>query len=190
MASKTQICNRALVLLGLSRLTDVETDSTETSEICNLVFDDLVDEVLSSGAWSNATFRAALNALDETPTYQYTYAFQLPTLPKILKVISVNEDSPGEVEYRIENGKLLTDESSISIKYIGRLTSTEDFGPYITRALIRRIALEISYTSVGRSDMTAMLQEDYARTLVECLANDNQQGTRPSIVANDLDEVR
>lgn len=189
MASKAEICNLALVRLGANTITSL-TDGTQTANLCNTVFDTLADEVMMEGPWTSTIRRADLNQLTTTPAFEYSYQYQLPTDPFCLKVLNVYSLSPSEEDYVIEDDKLLSDESSISIRYIGRLTDTGDWDPYLTRAFIARLASELAYPLTGKSDKAAFELERYRLFLAEGLAINNQQGTIQVMDSADLITVR
>lgn len=173
MASEVEICNVALSRLGASRITSL-TEGTSEAKLCNTVFDDVVEEVMNEGAWTTLIRRADLNRLTVAPEFEYSYQFQLPTDPKILRIISTNDDySP----YSIEGDKLLTDNSSVKIKYIARITDTNEFGPNLQRAVLSRLTAELCYPITGSKDMSEQLYNKYLSDLSSALSADGQQGS-------------
>ena len=189
MASKPQICNMALSRLGASTITSL-TDATTEAKLCNTLFDDLADRVMIQGSWATTIKREELARTVETPEFGFTYAFQLPTSPKCLKVLNVNTSVPGDIEYKIEGDKLLTDESSIKIRYIGRLEDTEDYGTLLTEAVEILLASYLAMSITGDSRLAARLREEYQAIISLNLAIDGQQGSKGDVVANDLTVVR
>ena len=101
MASKVKICNLALSRIGASRITSL-TDGTVESTLCNVLYDDMAEEVMSEGSWSSTIARSALNVTTNTPAFGFSYEFQLPTVPRTLKILNINEDTVGDYDFRIE----------------------------------------------------------------------------------------
>lgn len=189
MTSQVQICNLALSRLGASTITSL-TDNTTEAKLCNTFFTDLADEVMVEGSWSSTITRASLARTTNTPAFGYTYEFQLPVDPKCLKVLSIDEEQSGSVDYRIEGDKLLSNESTMKIRYIARLTDTEDWDAFLQRAFISRLASELAYPLTGDARKAEAEFERYQLFVQQGLAQDGQQGSKDSVVATDLIDVR
>jgi hypothetical protein len=189
MASKVQICNLALTRIGASTITSL-SDGTRESNLCNTIYDSIAEEVMSEGEWSVCTFRTTLNQTTNTPTYDYTYEYQLPTNPRVLKFIEISGDRLNDLEYDIEEDKLLTNESTVKCKYVGFLEDTSKYGPYLKKAIISRLAQELSYTITGSSANSDRLYQRYQKDLDYGLALDGQQGSGVFIYTDDLTKVR
>lgn len=189
MASTVQICNLALSRLGANTITSL-TDGTTEAKLCNTFFSVLADEVMVEGSWSTTIKRASLARTTNTPAFGYTYEYQLPVDPKALKILNIDEIQPGSTEYKIEGDKLLTDSSSIKIRYIAKLEDTEDWGPLLTRAFTARLASELAYALTGDNSKADIEFRRYQLFVQEGLALDNQQGSKQTIIAPDLTDVR
>ena len=189
MASKVDICNFALSRLGSSSITSL-TDNTIEAKACNLLYDDLADEVMVEGEWTTTVVRTDLAQTTNTPTYEFSLEYQLPVSPFALRVLSIDEGIPGANNYRIEGDKLLTNLTSVNIRYIGRITDTQQYGVLLQRAIVARLALELSYRLTGDKAFSATLQDQYNNVLASNLSADNQQGHKDVVVTPDLDEVR
>lgn len=189
MASKVQICNMALSKLGANSITSL-TDGTTESILCNTFFEDLAKRVMVQGSWTSTITRVSLARTTTTPTYDYTYEYQLPVSPKCLKVLDVDEETPGTIDYRIEGDKLLTDESSIKIRYIAYLTNSEDYGVLLTECIEILLAVYLCIPLTGNSQLSIALKEEYMERINNNLAIDGQQGDKPVISNIDLIEIR
>lgn len=189
MASKVQICNLALAKLGAARITSL-TDGTETANLCNTLYDDIADEVMSEGPWSSTISRATLAADVTSPTYGYTHQFTLPTDPYCLRVLDISEDISGQYDFKIEGRKLLANISTMSIRYIGRITDTESYDQGLKDAIVTRLASELAYAITGNRTLAAQLADLYQRSLQNGLARDSQQGSTELTVSNDLTDPR
>lgn len=181
--SKVQVCNRALVLIGESTIQSFQ-DGTAEAQKCNLIYDDVVEEVLSEGEWITATTRASLNKTNNTPVYGFKNEFQLPTLPPVVKVISLNGSREMDIPYAIEGDKLLTDESTAEITYVGFLDNPSDYGPYLTRVIVVRLAADLAYLFSGSTSLQQRMFQMYRVELDKALSTGGQQGS-PGIIHND-----
>lgn len=189
MASKVQICNLALARLGASRITSL-SDNTNEAKLCNLMYDDLAEEVMSEGAWSSTIKRASLAKTTNTPAFGFTDEFQLPTDPFCLRVLAINDLTPGDYDYRIEGDKLLANISTMKIKYIGRLTDTQSYDPMLKRAIVSRLAAELAYPITGNLQTANAMQEIYRLHIVDGLAADGTQGSTEDVFRSDSVDVR
>lgn len=189
MASLVEICNFALSRLGADRITSL-SDNTQSAKLCNVFIDDVVREVMTEGDWTTLIRRQALVQTSNTPTYGYDYEFQLPTNPECLRVLAINEIYVGDYDFRIEDDKLLINESSVSVRFIGRITDPETFGPMLTKAIKTRLTAELAYPITGSDGLTQMWFDKYERELMKALAIDGQQGSPEQTQSNDLDDVR
>lgn len=143
MASVVSICNRALTQLGANLITSLDDNSTE-AKVMDAAFNDALDAMLREARPLCATFRAALAQSSTSPVYGWDYAYQLPTEPYCLAVMEIDE-SVDSTKWTIEGRQLLTDESTVKIKYIGRITDTSKLDSVFVTALAMRLAAETCY---------------------------------------------
>lgn len=180
MASKINICNIALQKVGANRITSLD-DGTAEANFCSTVYDQIVEEVISEGAWSAAIRRASLAQTTNTPAFEYTYEYQLPVDPRCISVVEINACLASEVPYVIEGDKLLCNETSAQIKYTVFLTSSSSYGVFLTSAIVARLAWELSYNFTGNASLVADYEQRYMLQLQKSLASDALQGTADSL---------
>lgn len=149
MASKVDICNLALTRISASRITALDASTVEAKD-CNALYDLIAEEVMSAGPWPSVVKRAELAQLVDAPTYEFSYAYQLPLNPKCLRVLSINESKIGEIPHSIEGTTLLTDESTIKIRYLAYITDTESYDIYLRQAIVDKLSAELTYKITGQ----------------------------------------
>lgn len=189
MSSKVQICNMAISRLSGNTITSLEDNTTE-AKLCNTLFDDLADRAMIQGSWATTITRTALAATTNTPAYGFTHEFQLPVDPKCLKVLDISEEPIGSEEYKIEGDKLLSDSSVMKIRYIARLTDTEDYGPLLTEAIESLLGSYLAIPVAGDKTLAKELKLEYFELTSHNLAIDGQQGSKDIMILNDLTEIR
>lgn len=177
--SKVSICNRALSFIKANnRITDITEDSEE-ARLCNILFDEALDTLLETHPWNFATYRSELAMLATTPTFDYTYAFQLPTDPYCLKVIKVvNGDVYVIDDYEIEGRTLVTNEDSVYVKYIGRVTNYNNLSTLFRTALAYYLASELAEPLTGSTSMGNQMASKFNYYLRKAKANDGSQGKK------------
>lgn len=150
MADKVAICNRALSRLKAPRITTLD-DGTSSANILNIIYDQVAEDVMAMGSWPSVLRRAALAQITTAPAFEYSYAYQLPTDPKFLGLVSINEARPGDIKYTIEGDQLLCNESSANIKYLAFVSSAEQYDVYLRQAITDYLVSEIAYGQTGQS---------------------------------------
>lgn len=189
MTSKVGISNLALSRLGASTITSL-TDGTTEANLCNTFFDELIDRVIMQGRWTSTIKRTSLAKTTNTPAFEFANEFQLPVDPKCLQVLAIDEDTHGTTPYTIEGDKLLTDNSSIKIKYIARITDSEDWDPMLTHAFELLLTSYLALPISGDKAMAQALREEYEQVVQLNLSIDAQQGNGNYPVSDDLTVVR
>ncbi len=70
MASKVEICNSALNMLGANNITDITEDS-KNARLLNQRYDPVRDAIFRSHAWNCLIKRIQLAQDTDTPTHEY-----------------------------------------------------------------------------------------------------------------------
>lgn len=189
MASQVQICNFALSRLASDRIISL-SDQTKAAKECNAIYDIVAEITMSTGPWPSCTKRTTLAQSSTTPDFGFTYQYQLPTDPKCLKVLAINECKLGDYAYAIENGYLLTDLTSVSIQYIMRLTNTEDYDVFLMQAVIEALTAELSYRFTGQSSISKDLTERAEKKIMDLLNQAGVQGSSSDLPSDTFVDIR
>jgi len=187
MASQIDICNRALIRLGAPTITSID-DNTKSAKLCKKLYDMVVSEVHGEGPWSNAVKRVALAQNATAPAFGYDSQYTLPS--DLIKVIAINDITPGDYDHRVENGNLLISLDAVSIQYIALLSTPGSFGNYLTNSIVDLLSAEMAYAFTGNGSLATSLRQNYMSRVRENLAMDNQQGSKDIIQVRDLTDVR
>ena len=190
MASKVAIANFALAgELSKDQITAL-TDNTKAAKLVNLMFDDVAKEVMTLGVWSSATSRQTLAQDATAPGWQYLYRYTLPTSPKFLGLLKINELRPGDYPHSIESGYLLTDETTVKIQYKSWQTDTEKWDSMLQRCVVLKLAERLCYTLTGNVQLKQTLLGEFEAALRIGLGVDGQnQGDDDLTVTDDLKDV-
>jgi hypothetical protein len=168
--SKTSICNKALRKLGANPLMNVDTDNTKPATLCKASYDDVLQEVLRMHNWNFAIFRQSL-VLDasNSPIYEFSNRFILPTIPIFIRLLSVENN----IEYRLENNFLLTNESSVNIRFIGKETDPNKYDSLFIECFSSRLSYEIGYSITSDEARIARIKRDFIESLSLARGRDN-----------------
>lgn len=161
MASKVAIANMALVgELSQEQITSL-LDNTRGAKLANLLYDSVAKEVMTEVEWSSASFRQTLAQDVTAPEFGFAFRYVLPNDPLFLGMIKINELRAGEITFAIEDGYLLTDDSTAKIKYKGFQTNTEAYDSMLERAIVLNLAHKMCYTLTGNMKLKEMLVNQY-----------------------------
>lgn len=204
MASEVSICNNALVQLGAEDLLISLEDNTKAGRLCNAMYEMVRDEVLTSFVWNSALKQAQLAALVETPTYEYSYAFQLPVdclrvikigIPETAANAYLDTDPFGyhhwqPVKWRRFGRKVYSNVSPLHITYVYKVTDPEEMDPMLRDAISARLAWKIAYDLTGSRGKEQDMKQNFAFILEEAMICNSLEGSTDSYNAMALLVVR
>lgn len=156
MATQLSICNNALYLVGADEMNTLE-DETREARVCNAIYPETKDALISRYPWNFSLAQVQLARLSATPLFDYTYAYQLPTSPKCLRVLRKNARNN---DYRTFEDMLFTDDDAVEIIYQFSPAETT-FPAYVTRCLEYEMAKILAL---------ALLQDESQATVFDKLA--------------------
>tara|TARA_S200002703_G_scaffold110664_1_gene96286 strand:+ start:1183 stop:1779 length:597 start_codon:yes stop_codon:yes gene_type:complete len=197
MPSVVDICNEAMDLLGAATITSL-TENSKEARLCNRRFETVRDAVLRSHPWNTAITRAEIAKDSAAPAFGFSYQYTLPTDPYCLRVLSFwnsNVDSEiaaydSQVMYKIEGRKILSDEGTCKITYIGRITDTEQYDAMLSNTIAHRLAAETAYAITGSTTVAQQMQALYEQRLREARSMDAMEGYPDKIIADDFVNIR
>ena len=145
-SSETKICNQALGIIGSLRINNL-SDNTESSPQaiqCRLHYEPTRDALLRSHNWRFAVARAVLSEDTTSPDFEYSNQFILPTDFLALRSVwgGTFTGKKTAFSYAIEGQRLLTNDSSLSLKYTRKVTDAAQFDPLFIKVLAAQLADE------------------------------------------------
>lgn len=176
--SEVQICNNALIKLGADTITSL-SDDTKAARLCNKMYSIVRDDLLRSHLWNFAIEREALAQLSTNPDFGYTYQYQLPS--DCLRVLRIKDS---RAEYRIEGRKLLTDENTVNLIFIKRVTDTSQFDASFADLLALKLAVEIGYAITNSGSIVQGLNDLFERRYRRAKMIDAQEDSGYSLLTD------
>lgn len=164
--SNTELVNLALIPLGKARISSLATDQGESAKICRDKWPEVRDAVLRGNDWRCLIKRTQLAREAAAPAFGYLYQYALPV--DYFRMLNLSVTA---AVWEIEGRVLLTDEETVSIRYIGYDTNTDPvalFDPLLTTALAARMAAEIA-PALDSADRVAEMWALYDRKLAEAV---------------------
>jgi hypothetical protein len=175
MASVVDICNSALNALGASTIISL-TENSKNARLCNQRYEPVRDAVFRSHPWNCLQKRVELAKDTTAPVFEFSNAYTLPADSlRILK--SENSNLSNNEKFRIEGKKLLTNEDTIKILYVAKITDTTQYDTSLIETLSAKLAAELCYPITQSSTLMDRMFALYESKLKEARFNDATEGT-------------
>ncbi len=171
--SITSLCNQALRKAGEQTIMSLDEDS-KNAKLCNEFYEQVLEEVLRSHDWNCASFRTELAEDIDSPAYGWENSFPLPTSPRCLRVIRMEYT---DYEWAIEGRKLLTDEDTAKILYIGYVDDPNDLDALCRKVFVLELAVAIAYTLVENGAILNVLMPQLKNAWEMARSMDSHEGT-------------
>tara|TARA_R110000824_G_scaffold82437_2_gene206662 strand:+ start:532 stop:1134 length:603 start_codon:yes stop_codon:yes gene_type:complete len=176
--SVVQIVNNALVKIGANAILTLTEDS-EAARAANLIYEQIRDACIRDHVWNFAVNRVELAQNSTAPAFEFSYQYNLPS--DCLRVLQMEDMG---MSYKIEGGKLLTDEGTAKILYLARVDDVNLFDSMFVEALSARIAAELAVTLAESNTLYGNMMEMYQRKLADARSMDAQESGYLEIVAD------
>jgi hypothetical protein len=177
MISDKDIANVALTRISADLITSLESDMSRRAVLCRELLPIYKRAILRLHPWSFALKRQELAQVsDQESMWKYTYAYQLPTDPKCLRVLESDADEYG-VPWTIEGGYLVTDNETIIITYIADIEEPGLYDAQFVEVLAARLAWALAKPIAGDDKLLNDCRNEYLLLLGEAQATDGQEQT-------------
>lgn len=176
--SETNLCNMALARLGAKRITDYAADTSVEAIQCRTHYEQARDSLLRAFAWRFATARATLSEDTSAPAFGFEHQYILPT--DFFRLISVYEDyvRPDDVtddSFAIEGNLILSDDTTMKIKYIRKVTEPSEFDPLFAEVLVLSLALSMVMPLSQDKTLRREIQDELRELLSRVRVIDRQE---------------
>lgn len=189
VVNPVSICNSALSKLGAERITSLN-DQTAAGVLCKEQYEKLRDSLLMEHPWKFAIARKSLALTTYVPAYEYEKAFQLPTDVMRILDADLSQQTIGEIHWDMEvdhnTGEryLVTNESTVSIKYI-KFVGEARFTPLFAEVLAGRLAKEFAYPLTQSSTIAQLMAKNYEDMLRNARSFNAMEGSVKQVEADD-----
>ena len=137
MSSKTEILNRAILLIGEPGVTDIESN-VKIARNANQLYDQTRKAVFRAHPWNCLKKRLSLSLTQTTPAFGWDYQFDLPG--DYIRMLCVEDDLP----YSIEGKFLLSNYDTFKIAYVCNELDTTVYDPLLLDAFATRLAVDLA----------------------------------------------
>lgn len=142
MASKVEIANRALQILGAKRIVSLTEDSRNARAI-NAAYEPVKKAELRKHPWSFAIQRTQLAADANAPAFTRSNAFPLPS--DYIRILSPDpEVNFNDLDWIIEGRRIITNDSApLDVRYIYDVTDPNTFDTLFRESLAAKLAEQL-----------------------------------------------
>ena len=148
MASVVDICNGALNQLGASTILSLTEDS-KNARLCNARYTQVRDSIFRSHPWNCLQKRVQLPADTATPAWGFSFQYTLPSdCLRVLRILDYDSD------YKVEGRKIVTNNSSMKILYVARITDPNEYDELLRETLSAALAADIAYAVTSSNPLT------------------------------------
>lgn len=148
--TKTDICNKALTLVGAAPITNID-DDTNNARVLSNVYETALRSVLAECKWNFATKRILLSVSTFAPEWSHTgesYSYQRPA--DLIRIFETNDKN---AIWREEGEYIFSDTSGLGIKYVYFLDNPGKYPSYFVDAFVDRLCADIAYMIVNSSTL-------------------------------------
>ena len=185
MASKVEICNSALNMLGANNITDITEDS-KNARLLNQRYEPIRDAVFRTHQWNCLIKRVELAQDTDAPTHEYTKQYTLPSdCLRVLRIGGHHDGSSSDLDagqrFKIEGRKVITYEASVFLIYIAKITDVNLYDTLLQETNAARLAAELCYAVTSSTSLANQLKDSYNEKLREARFTDATEGTADSL---------
>lgn len=178
------IVNSALGKLGCERIISLDDDS-DRARIMKAQYPLLRDKLLRSHPWNFAIKRVSLAALSDAPAFGYDYQYQLPS-----DCLRILETSIDEADWQKEGDVIVTNESSLAIKYLSNDVPVGLFDACFCEVLALDLAIDTCHALTTSNTRLQSLAEQRKQEIQTARSFDAQEGAIRQVQATDWRNAR
>jgi hypothetical protein len=174
--TETSICNMALDELGANKISNVETDTSVQAVKCRTHYEATRDALIRSHEWRFASGRETLTVSATTPDFEWDFQYPLPT--DFMRMKSIYEGRFSNENYRsyaLEGNTLLTNEDSMEIRYVKKVTDVSEFDSLFIQVFVLSLALKLTSLAGANPKAKDSISIDLSRLMVKVRAMDGQE---------------
>jgi len=186
MASLVDICNSALNQLGATTIIALTEDS-KNARIINQRYNSVRDQVFREHPWNSLIKRVRLAQDSSAPVYEFSFSYTLPS--DCLKVLAFSDSTSeylakNDINFKIENGKLLTSSPTVYLKYVSRETDTTKYDTSLAETISAALAADVAYAITGSTTVMQLFETKYKEKLKDARFADATEGMPDEIDAD------
>lgn len=178
------ICNSALIKLGVTPINDFTDDSKE-ARLCEMQYDRVRDAVLRSAPWSFALKRVVLAPSTDTLVFGDGTVYKLPV--DCVKFVKLYDSRSTFV---VEGEDLICSDEDVKGWYVTNSVAPEKYDPSFSEALAYALAADLCYSLVQSDTMRQGLLAGMKAFMEEARSYTSQENTPEDYQFDYFDSAR
>ena len=158
-------------MVGSQTINSFDGDLSDRQRLAVNLYPTVRDYVLSMHPWNCCIARVVLNPDTVGPAFDYTNCYTLPA--DFLRMMSIGERGT-ELDYRIENGKLLCDDSPIQLRYVYKNTTEANWTPLLVMAVTQAMRQVLAYPITQSTSLEQLIDQTLEPILKRARTVDSQ----------------
>ena len=179
MASKTELINKAITLIGGTPITNI-TDDTNNARIMNRVYDTSLRALLSECSWNFAIKRTLLATSSDSLAWNDEGVNIVYVRPSdAVRIFRVSDRNATWYEV---GDYIVSDTNGLGIEYVQYLDTTSKFPSSFVEALVDRLCSDTAFMVLNDVKIAKAYLEKYKTvSLVDAMAENAQVGMQQGI---------
>jgi hypothetical protein len=149
--TKVEICNHALLKIGADTIASLDINQNDqeavvqSAKLCNIFFNQALEEVLRTYRWNSALKRVTLSRLTEVPAFKFEYKYQLPN--DCVRVVNVYDDKEAyddRTQWVVEGRTILCDYDNVYLCYVHLPEDVNTLDAFLTQCVVQNLAIKLS----------------------------------------------
>jgi hypothetical protein len=183
--TELEIKNLALLHVGAEPMT--ETEDSKKATVINTRFAPTRDRLVSEYMWKFALKRTVLESTGDAPAFGFLSTHKLP----IDCLFVINSDDLLEIEFDVEDGYLLSDETgNLNVKYISKVTDASKFSPLFCEVLALHLAGDIAYSVTQSKELSNDLYAKASDMIAKARSLNSMQSSAKEFIATTFTSAR
>jgi hypothetical protein len=173
--SKTEICNKALTLVGANPIVSI-TDDSQNARIINRVYELSLKSILSEAPWVFALRRSLLSKSADTLEWYDTNENYLYIRPnEMIRAFRANDDN---AIWRQHGEYIVSDTDDLGLEYVYFLDVPSRYSTSFVEAFVDKLCSDIAFMVLNSKTVAETYLEKYEKvSLTKALAENAQIGT-------------
>ena len=188
MITQVNICNSALAKVGQAPISSIDQE-TRAAQTLKSIFSLVQDELLACHPWNFALKRAQLVPNVTVPDFEFDFSYDIPS--DCIRVLETETDTTqiGN-SWVVEDGKILSNDSTINIRYIYRNVNFSGWSPMFAEVMAWRLAQEIAYALTQSTEREKTCSENLRLSLSQARSIDGAEGVLKGVITDEWTESR
>ena len=173
--SKTEICNKALTLVGANPIVSI-SDDTQNARILSRVYELSLKSILSEAPWVFALKRKLLTLSADTLEWYDTNENYIYVKPNdLIRAFRANDDN---AIWRQHADYIVSDTEDLGLEYVYFLDQPSKYSTSFVEAFVDKLCSDIAFMVLNSKTVAETFLEKYEGvSLAKALAENAQIGT-------------